>query len=520
MLARARDGIWERHRVRLRVVVALTIGALASAIVAGCGSAGSQERAGQELAFDPVVHFVSTADRCIESDFVDSSVVRPRTYLQWRPPGSEILFAHWHRIFAVAADGSVMQQLAEVSGSVEFESESYVAGHVESADVSSDGRKVAITVCRKQTGGGYGRYGRLLGRVLYESSVLDRDDGSSKRLGFGRGVAWAPGGERLAFYRSSQVGTDYEEREERRLHTVRADGSDQRTVSRSIDRSPRWSPDGRQLAFVRSNTAIKKESVARYVGYEDLHLIYVAETDGSRLRRLTLASSDPAWSPDGTRLAFARAERAGIGLYTIGVDGGNLQRVTSVEGWWRRRPVDLLAPKPEDPSQQIPQAWIPTVAWSPDGTRLLYSCGLAICVVGVDGTPVGKSPVDPGGQPLAAWSPDGTRIAVLGDASLGGVPVSAPYYYVALYTMAPNGTDIRILVGVASQEEPVLARGASSTETGSADEDACDTDGRPSAAPARQARDCRPSQALVRVGEPVEDVAWNRDRPPDPGRLA
>lgn len=420
---------------------ALVVAMSAAVTLVGCEANGASEPEDIEMVGD----FTSEHELCSVDDFLVTRRERPRKYLQWAASGSEIFFGHWQTVYSVASDGSHMQQVVDASRGVEFQSKKYLPGHVESADVSADGRRIAVTVCHKgtDTRGRRGYDGRSWGDVVYLTEVLDRADGSSKDVGLGRGVSWSPDGAWLGFYRWHEIGNDWRSREEARVHVMRADGSDHREVDVGIG-PPQWSPDGRWLAFVRSPSII------------------LAETNGTKQRQLPATPrivSDPAWSPDGTRLAFARAEDQTVGLYTIGVDGGNMQRVTSVEDWWQQR---RATPKPKDLRGWIGGAWIPSVAWSPDGTRLLYTCGLATCVVGVDGTPLGKSPADPAGIPLAAWSPDGTRIAVLGDASLGGVPLSAPYHFIALYTMAPDGSDIRILIGVASQGKPVLAGRASS----------------------------------------------------------
>jgi Tol biopolymer transport system component len=74
--------------------------------------------------------------------------------------------------------------------------------------------------------------------------------------------------------------------------------------------------------------------------------IYVINADGSGLRRLT-DGMDPAWSPDGTRVAFARW-RDPRGIYVIDEDGSN---ETLLFGW--------------------SQAKAP--AWSPDGSRIAFT---------------------------------------------------------------------------------------------------------------------------------------------------
>jgi Tol biopolymer transport system component len=103
-----------------------------------------------------------------------------------------------------------------------------------------------------------------------------------------------------------------------------------------FDGSPRWSPDGRSIAFERQEMA--PEPGASW----DSAALFVVDADGSDLRRVTPSSVQaigPAWSPDGTRLAFDGTDMvvnaAGTSvvnikddIYTIGVDGGGLARLT------------------------------------------------------------------------------------------------------------------------------------------------------------------------------------------------
>ena len=76
--------------------------------------------------------------------------------------------------------------------------------------------------------------------------------------------------------------------------------SHQMTWSTAADVQPAWSPDGTTIAFV-SNRA----------GSLD---IYTVATRGGALRRLTLsiaADASPAWSPDGATIAFS-SNRSGL----------------------------------------------------------------------------------------------------------------------------------------------------------------------------------------------------------------
>jgi Tol biopolymer transport system component len=74
--------------------------------------------------------------------------------------------------------------------------------------------------------------------------------------------------------------------------------------------------------------------------------IYVINADGSGLRRLT-DGMDPAWSPDGKKVAFARW-RDPRGIYVIDEDGSN---ETLLFGW-----KEAKAP-----------------AWSPDGSHIVFT---------------------------------------------------------------------------------------------------------------------------------------------------
>ena len=113
------------------------------------------------------------------------------------------------------------------------------------------------------------------------------------------------------------------------------------------DVDPAWSPHGRTIAFAR-----------RLNG--GTPMLYLVHPDGSALRRLTNGRS-PSLSPDGKYLAFA----LGGSVYEIGADGRGRKRI--LRGL--RNPL---------------------VRWSPDGRKLLYTSGSTfrgdVWTAGVDGT--------------------------------------------------------------------------------------------------------------------------------------
>ena len=95
--------------------------------------------------------------------------------------------------------------------------------------------------------------------------------------------------------------------------------------------APRISPNGRLLVFDRYNSAF-----ARPAGADAL---FVARLQGGVPRRLTPwreSAGSPDWSPDGKTILFkhfipgAGELTPGTNLYTIGVDGTGLRRITNV----------------------------------------------------------------------------------------------------------------------------------------------------------------------------------------------
>jgi hypothetical protein len=92
------------------------------------------------------------------------------------------------------------------------------------------------------------------------------------------------------------------------------------TAADASDEDPAWSPDGQRIAFTTDRDGNRE--------------IYVVNADGSDAVRLTTnaaADYEPAWSPDGTRIAFVRmgrGERGFSDLYSMRANGSGLRRLT------------------------------------------------------------------------------------------------------------------------------------------------------------------------------------------------
>jgi len=95
------------------------------------------------------------------------------------------------------------------------------------------------------------------------------------------------------------------------------------TMKRLSD--PQVSPDGRRVAFVLRSTDLEADR-----GRTDLWSIGV---DGSGLRRLTTheaGDSNPRWSPDGRHLYFLSSRSGSSQVWRLPVDGGEARQVTDL----------------------------------------------------------------------------------------------------------------------------------------------------------------------------------------------
>ena len=165
---------------------------------------------------------------------------------------------------------------------------------------------------------------------------------------------------------------------------------------------PAWSPDGRRIAFT-----------SRRDGRSH---IYVMRVTGTGARRLTSSAPDdssPTWSADGRQIAFTRVGD----LYVVASRGGPARRLGKGVGG------EALDP-----------------AWSPDGKLIAYDYrppGYSfqeIWVVGADGQRARQVTRLREVSTRPAWSPDGRRIAFQSDVSGG---------HAEIYSIGLSGKGLR-----------------------------------------------------------------------------
>jgi len=86
---------------------------------------------------------------------------------------------------------------------------------------------------------------------------------------------------------------------------------------RGTNSSPAWSPDGSQIAFMSSLSGDPQ--------------IYISDANGGHMQRITFAagvSTSPAWNPKtGKEMAFVSDRGGDPVLYTANTDGSNVQKI-------------------------------------------------------------------------------------------------------------------------------------------------------------------------------------------------
>ncbi len=262
----------------------------------------------------------------------------------------------------------------------------------------------------------------LAGLSLPGGSAQVRVDGST-----------APSGQqgRIAFVR--------EQGGDRTLWTINADGTGLARLTSPPEHvdDPRWSPDGRRIYFATDRN--------------DRYQLFVMSSDGSGAAQLTTNTTwdddQPGLSPDGGSIVFRANPFATFDLWMIDASGAHLRKLIAASAR-RQNPAwspdgTLIAFASDlgiavtDPAGSAPRSLTGQPgdiepSWSPDGRRIAYSHA-GLFLMDADGSsPLQLTSSRDRGP---TWSPDGNALAFSRTTSAGE----------QLYVIGADGTGLRSL---------------------------------------------------------------------------
>lgn len=396
-------------------------------------------------------------------------------FLHWSGDGAHLVFDMDDTIWTLNIEDVRLRKVADVDLNYDptvRSSWGYKLLYGFHGDVSPDGSRIVYSTCEYRLNElpSLYRFDEEAGDLentdyyRYELAMVHVDGTERKRLTetdrFDGYPAWSPSGTHVAFAANRNLGGDTSALskeyygaqlwpdEKIQLAIMAVETGDLRwleSTSRVALYPPVWSHDSQRLAFIANEGEGEGPTFRRV-----LHTIGV---DGTELIKIGETTAAPTWSPDSEELAFAAVKGGEAVLYAVSHDGTGNREV------WRSRPEAASTP-------------ISQVAWSPDGSELLFVSDRVYVVDagGSDMRPLSPDlpPAEVSSHPdgprdigaiRAAWSPDGSRVAVYYPRRDNPGATRA-----LLATVAVDGTGLQTLAA-AHKEGPLRALNAPQTQS-------------------------------------------------------
>jgi TolB protein len=185
------------------------------------------------------------------------------------------------------------------------------------------------------------------------------------------------------------------------------------TMAGVTDTEPAWSPDGRRIAFTRFLDTVNNSIASAE--------LWIMNADGGNQLNIGINGAFADWSPDGTQLVYISGKSGNQEIYTCLADGSNEQRLTETV-------ADETFP-----------------SWSHDGRKIAFSASTGnvndgtsneIFVMNADGAGVTQITRNNYSDFCPSWSPDDAQIVFESDLPDGPG-------HEEIYVMNADGSNIR-----------------------------------------------------------------------------
>ncbi|MBN1656901.1 MAG: PD40 domain-containing protein [Anaerolineae bacterium] len=247
----------------------------------------------------------------------------PGEFIDWHPDASRILYATMN-----SSEPGLWLVDIRSGDHIVLATEDQAKGQIDSGAVSPDGRQIIFSAWA-----GFG---------TEPKTWKVNTDGTGLELMFEPAgqpileITWSPDAARVTYLGDG-------------LSVMDPDGQNQRVLSTRFYWGygfyPVWSPDGRTIAFVGREPLLPEATEPPLAGYDEESLrgnIYLVDVVTGQERLLvpdsTAGNIDPAWSPDGARIAFVSNQSGSPEIWVINADGSGLQQLTS-DGTMKRYPA-------------------------------------------------------------------------------------------------------------------------------------------------------------------------------------
>jgi TolB protein len=225
-------------------------------------------------------------------------------------------------------------------------------------------------------------------------------------------ATWSPGGDQLSYQSTINGSATY---------VINSDGTGERRLSPTpgMDVTPSWSPDGTKIVYARL-TAPPQPDVPPQT---DLRIMNADGTGDHVVLANTKFSVEPRWSINNTLTFMSYMDGPGLNIYTIQLDGTGLHRLTN-------NTANNAEP-----------------VWSHDGSHIAFGSDregggkLNLFRMNADGSGVVQlthfDVPDEAGD--VSWSADDSNIAFEWD--VDGVKQSSPTAHAEVWTVRADGSD-------------------------------------------------------------------------------